>query len=398
MTRTVGRALALALMAGVLMVGPAPSSAGGGSRDPVDRATELQRQIGEASQAEADALGELDAIRARRAELDSTVGALEAQTAEARARLDAAEAELERVQGILTVLESQLNATTLKLIAAQEKTDAAAADLYVRAAGGGSSDLDVALEATDPREVLAARRYIGDVRDKQRAVIDERAEVIEDLEIKQGNLEKEKAHAEEIQAQVEEEHGAVLALLDEQRAARNDASAQEEAEAALVGDIQSQREQFEAELDELYRTSEEVRELLSGSSGAPLGTGQFLRPVPGAIVSGFGPRVHPILGTTRVHTGLDMAAAYGEPIRAADTGVVVMAGWNGGYGNCVIIDHGAGLATLYAHQSELAVTVGQRVTRGEVIGYVGSTGLSTGPHLHFEVRVNGTPVDPTQYL
>jgi murein DD-endopeptidase MepM/ murein hydrolase activator NlpD len=390
--------VALALLAGVLTAAAAPGAARGGGSDPVDRATELQRQIGEASQAETDALGELDAIRARRAELDATVGVLEAQTAEARARLEVAEADLARVQGILTVLEGQLNATTLRLIAAQERTDAAAAELYVRAAGGGSSDLDVALEASDPRELLAARRYIGDVRDRQRAAIDERAEVIEDLEIKQENLEEEKARAEQIQAHVQEQHGAVLALLDRQRAARDGAAAQEQAEQAQIADIKANREAYEAELEQLAQTSEEVRQLLSGSTTGPLGSGQLLRPVPGGVVSPFGPRLHPILGYTRVHTGVDLAAASGEPIRAADTGIVVMAGWNGGYGNCVIIDHGGGLATLYAHQSRVAVSVGDRVTRGQVIGYVGSTGLSTGPHLHFEVRINGNPVDPVPYL
>jgi murein DD-endopeptidase MepM/ murein hydrolase activator NlpD len=397
-TRKLGRALALALAAGVLFVGQPPGEAGEESSDPVERYTELQRQIGEASQAEAEALGELDAIRARKAELDSAVGALEVQTAEARARLDAAEAELARVQGVLAILEIQLAETNAELLVAQSRANHAAADMYVRAAGGGADDLNVALEAAEPHEVLAAQRYLGDIQEQQRDVVDERAEVIEDLQIREAALEEERAKAEEVQAQVEEEHGAVLALLEQQRAARADAAAEEDAEATLVADIKSQRERFEAELDELERTSQEVQEFLQGSTGEALGTGQFLRPVPGAIVSGFGPRVHPILGTTRIHTGIDMAASYGEPIKAADTGNVVMAGWNGGYGNCVIIDHGAGFATLYAHQSELAVSVGQNVTRGQVIGYVGSTGFSTGPHLHFEVRVNGTPVDPVQYL
>jgi murein DD-endopeptidase MepM/ murein hydrolase activator NlpD len=401
-TRKLGRAFALALAAGVLFVGSLPSDAQEESGDPVERYTELQRQIGEASQAETAALGELDAVRARKAELDSAVGALEVQTAEARARLEAAEAELARVQGVLAILETQLAETNAELLVAQSRANAAAADMYVRAAGGGTDDLNVALEASQPHEVLAAQRYLGDIQEQQRDVVDERAEVIEDLEIREAAVEEERAKAEEVQAQVEEEHGAVLALLEQQRAARADAAAEEDAEAALVADIRSQRERFEAELKELEQTSQEVQDFLAPSSGTTsgevLGTGQFLRPVPGAIISGFGPRVHPILGTTRIHTGVDMAASYGEPIKAADTGNVVMAGWNGGYGNCVIIDHGAGFATLYAHQSEMAVSVGQSVTRGEVIGYVGSTGFSTGPHLHFEVRVNGTPVDPVQYL
>jgi murein DD-endopeptidase MepM/ murein hydrolase activator NlpD len=122
------------------------------------------------------------------------------------------------------------------------------------------------------------------------------------------------------------------------------------------------------------------------------------RPVPGAITSGFGYRMHPIFHVRKLHTGVDMHAGMGESIKAAAAGTVVFAGWRGGYGKCVIIDHGGGLATLYAHQSEILVSVGQVVKRGVVIGKVGSTGYSTGPHLHFEVRVNGTPVDPVGYL
>jgi murein DD-endopeptidase MepM/ murein hydrolase activator NlpD len=116
------------------------------------------------------------------------------------------------------------------------------------------------------------------------------------------------------------------------------------------------------------------------------------------IVSPYGYRVHPIYGNVRLHTGDDLDADSGDPIRAAGTGTVVSAGWLGGYGNATIVDHGGGLATLYAHQSALLVTEGERVVKGQVIGRVGCTGSCTGPHLHYEVRINGNPVDPAPYL
>jgi murein DD-endopeptidase MepM/ murein hydrolase activator NlpD len=116
------------------------------------------------------------------------------------------------------------------------------------------------------------------------------------------------------------------------------------------------------------------------------------------VTSGYGPRRHPIFGDERMHTGVDFGAAAGTPIRAAADGVVVWAGPRGGYGLTVIIDHGDSLATLYAHQEAVAVAEGRRVRRGEVVGYVGATGYATGPHLHFEVRVRGNPVDPLPYL
>jgi murein DD-endopeptidase MepM/ murein hydrolase activator NlpD len=115
-------------------------------------------------------------------------------------------------------------------------------------------------------------------------------------------------------------------------------------------------------------------------------------------VSPFGPRFHPILRYTRMHSGADMSGGSGTPIRACRAGNVVIAGSQGGYGNTVVIDHGGYMATLSAHQSRIAVENGQRVEAGDVIGYVGSTGMSTGPHLHFEVRLSGNPVDPASYL
>jgi murein DD-endopeptidase MepM/ murein hydrolase activator NlpD len=131
----------------------------------------------------------------------------------------------------------------------------------------------------------------------------------------------------------------------------------------------------------------------------PAANGLLGIPIPGAVITGgFGPRSDPFTGAAGFHPGVDFGARYGVPIEAAADGIVVWAGPNAGYGNCTIIDHGHDLATLYAHQSNIIVKVGDLVTRGEVIGQVGSTGYSTGPHLHFEVRVNGTPVNPVPYL
>jgi len=144
---------------------------------------------------------------------------------------------------------------------------------------------------------------------------------------------------------------------------------------------------------------------LGGTTGAAssVGTGssRLLRPVGGSVSSPFGERVHPVTGKHKHHDGVDLSAAEGTPIRAAEEGVVSFAGRQGGYGNVVIVDHagpGGGFQTVYAHQSHIGVTQGERVARGAVIGAVGSTGVSTGPHLHFEVRQGGKAVDPLPYL
>ena len=132
-------------------------------------------------------------------------------------------------------------------------------------------------------------------------------------------------------------------------------------------------------------------------------SGPFVRPAglpvrTNAISSSFGTRWHPLMGGYRFHAGIDLAAAMGAPIFATSSGTVAAAGWCGGYGNCVTIDHGDGCFTLYGHLSRVDVATGQRVGSGQALGLVGSTGNSTGPHLHYEVRINGRPVDPGPYL
>ena len=131
---------------------------------------------------------------------------------------------------------------------------------------------------------------------------------------------------------------------------------------------------------------------------APTGSGTLTLPVAGPVTSPFGARTSPTTGAQEFHEGIDIGAAQGTPIRAAASGTVTFAGQMSGYGNVVIVQHAAGLQTRYAHQSAMSVTAGQTVAAGDVIGAVGATGEATGPHLHFEVRLNGVAVDPAPYL
>jgi murein DD-endopeptidase MepM/ murein hydrolase activator NlpD len=131
---------------------------------------------------------------------------------------------------------------------------------------------------------------------------------------------------------------------------------------------------------------------------ALMGSGTLTLPVAGPVTSPFGARTSPTTGAQEFHQGIDIGAAQGTPIRAAASGTVTFAGQMSGYGNVVILSHAGGLETRYAHQSAMSVTAGQTVAAGEVIGAVGATGEATGPHLHFEVRLNGVAVDPVPYL
>jgi murein DD-endopeptidase MepM/ murein hydrolase activator NlpD len=168
----------------------------------------------------------------------------------------------------------------------------------------------------------------------------------------------------------------------------------------FLQELRETESETQQQLDELERESNAIEAELRKYYGSPEGTrvpayrGRFRLPVAGRITSGFGNRFHPILHRTKLHTGLDIAAPTGTPIHAAGPGRVIYSGYRGGYGNCIIIDHGGGIATLYGHCSRLTVGVGANVQAGDVIAAVGSTGFSTGPHCHWEVRVNGTPVNP----
>jgi len=169
----------------------------------------------------------------------------------------------------------------------------------------------------------------------------------------------------------------------------------------LLEHVQAERASEEAAIRELQaesvRIAEIIRRTAQGSNTGPVPTlraGALRWPVPGAISSGYGWRIHPIFHTREFHTGIDIAAPYGTPIRAARDGTVIFNGWMRGYGMLVILDHGNGLSTTYAHLSSSSVRVGERVKRGEVIANIGSTGWSTGPHLFFEVREDGQPVNP----
>ncbi|HIK24751.1 MAG: peptidoglycan DD-metalloendopeptidase family protein [Thermosynechococcus sp. Uc] len=173
----------------------------------------------------------------------------------------------------------------------------------------------------------------------------------------------------------------------------------------LIARLRSDRQALASIEAQLAHDSAAIQQLIHQRLGyVPRGlpplprSGRLAYPVQAPLTSPFGWRIHPILGTERFHSGVDFGADFGTLISAAEAGTVIFAGWSGGYGQTVILDHGGGMTTLYAHAQRLLVREGQFVQQGQPIAEVGSTGLSTGPHLHFEVRLNGEPTDPLAYL
>lgn len=223
------------------------------------------------------------------------------------------------------------------------------------------------------------------------------------------NLELAKQKAVRIarlKAQVETEKMALSSSIDDMTIRKKQIKSAINSNAAMIQKLKTDRAAFEKSERELARQSQIIEGMIrkNDKTNPPIvaAKGKFLRPCGGRITSYFGYRIHPIFKSRIYHSGVDIGVPSGTPIRAANSGKVIYTGWNGGYGKVVIIDHGrfAGkpTSTLYAHQSRIAVSNGQTVKKGQVIGYVGSTGYSTGPHLHFEVRINGRPVNPLNYI
>jgi len=217
---------------------------------------------------------------------------------------------------------------------------------------------------------------------------------------------KEKARQiARLRSQVESEKRILATTIDDMNYQKKQIKSALVANANMIYKLKNDRATYERTERELARQSQIIAGMISKStknSTVSSATGAFIRPCPGSISSEFGYRVHPIFKTTKYHSGIDIAAPMGTPIRASNSGKVIFVGWQNGYGKTIIIDHGRvngkPTTTLYAHQSRYAVGNNQTVTKGQVIGYVGSTGYSTGPHCHFEVRVNGKPVSPWNYI
>jgi len=318
---------------------------------------------------------------------------------QATSRLDALEDNIQATAAQVSRNEEQLAiaAQTLKVLQAdlaiaeqlfQDQQFATIARLRFLQRQQGSRGWAVLLHSQNLNDFLDRRRQLKLVYESDRSILDDLKTKADDLAQRRQTVEQQKNE---------------IALLTQQLLAQKEEyEAQAQEQTVLVGRLQQDQQALEAAESQLERDSRNIailiQQRLAAAQGPVQGTGQMVFPVNARITSRFGTRVHPILGYRRFHAGIDFGASTGAPIWAADSGQVIFAGWYGGYGRSVIINHGGGLTTLYGHTSQVYVSEGQMVQRGQAIAAVGSTGLSTGPHLHFEVRQNGNPVNPMGYL
>jgi murein DD-endopeptidase MepM/ murein hydrolase activator NlpD len=371
-----------------------------------------------------------DTIVDQKASVDARIGTLggrvesvRAQEASARARLNAVSrqirvltAQVGDVSAQLTPLERDLslrrvrlhridalyNVQTRRLALLRTQHAIALRRLANRLIGLYEQDppdtLSLFLSSASFSDLLDAVDYLGRIAEEDRHIADRvgaaKRRVYAQREQTRATRVQQRREARVIALRVSQ----ARALRDRLAASRNELLGVRDAHARSLAALTQRERDDLAEIDALQAVSAtlaakiQAAQAAAGTSdGSPSAAG-LIWPVNGPVTSPFGMR------WGRMHEGIDIGVPAGTPIRAAAAGTIIYAGWLGGYGNLVAIDHGNGLSTAYGHQSSIAVGYGQTVAQGQVIGYVGSTGHSTGPHLHFEVRVNGAPVDPLGYL
>ena len=270
--------------------------------------------------------------------------------------------------------------------------------------------LEIIFDSTSFSDMLARIDFVADImRSDENAYNDliearnETEAAKEALEETRAEMDEEKEYLEvkeaELLEQLEEAHELILKM-------EEDIETERELRALVVAQEELVQREINAAVAELARQQELERQrrlaaqqaAAGAGSGTVTGTGQLMWPVGGPVTSGFGVRRHPVFGDMRMHSGIDIGASHGVAVVAADGGTVITSSYNSSYGNYVVISHGGGMTTLYAHLSSRSVGVGASVSKGQQVGLIGSTGISTGPHLHFEVMVQGSRVNPLNHL
>jgi len=375
------------------------------------------------SQAEIDALKrQKEELLERKGEKQAEVDALreeENRVVELKLALDERNAltieQMELVSEELQLCEDMIKQKEKELDEARE-LEAEQLERYqsrVRAMeeNGSYNFLALLLNADGFSGLLTAIDDIQEIMEYDRQLEDMYIAARENTEQVYADYLKTKAELEERQVELKAEQAELEAQLGETILLMEEIKARLGSEAELLDQLNAQVEATQNEIDSMVAELEAIRQQQAaaggGGGGGSVGggsvssAGDFSWPCPGVtyITSRYGPRYHPVTGNFQsTHTGLDIGASYGSAISCAAAGTVSFSGVKGGYGNCVMVDHGGGYYTLYAHMSSIAVSKGQAVSSGTTIGYVGDTGIVSGPHLHFEIRINGATVDPAPYF
>ncbi|THV42000.1 M23 family metallopeptidase [Glycomyces buryatensis] len=399
------------LLAALLIAGAASSPVWAASQSELDR---VEREKAEMAAQLEDASDEVRAAGATLAETEARLPGAEDAIDVAEGRVAAAETEAAQAQReadaaaeALAEAEAEYEEAAAAVEAARE---ARASTIRATYQGAELITLDAILASGEPARAVEGLTYLEFLNESK-------YQAVEEITLQRRIASNAEGTAAVAEAEAAEAEVAAEAALAQAETRAAEAQAARDEVNRLIGDradalavAESAESEAQSEYEELEAESQRLADALrnadsgssggsdSGGSSSGGGGGGWVVPVSGWKSSDFGWRTHPIYGTSRFHGGTDFAAGSGTTIHAADSGTVVYAGWNGGYGNLTCIGHGGGVTSCYAHQSAIWVSNGEHVGRDEGIGAVGSTGASTGAHLHFEVRVNGERVNPLGYL
>ena len=374
--KRLGVLLAAAFTAGSLWLTPVSAS----EQDELENELAvLQQRAYEAQQRAETVSREMENVAAEIQVIDEEVAVASDDYRRVKKLLDITETNIESIEADLAEKTEQLSerASILKK---------RVRDIYMH---GQISYIDVLFGAEDFRDLSTRmdlwKKIIRQDYELIKTIIAQRTAILEAKE----KLETEQGHQKLLVDIAEKREASIVERRNRKQ--------------AIMDNLEMEREAADRAYEESLAASREVEYLIrqrqgSGSSASAVGPGGMSWPLIGEITSQYGWRVHPIWGDSRYHSGMDIAGDYCDEIRAAAAGEVIHSGWISGYGYTIIIDHGGSLTTLYGHNEALNVGVGQHVERGDVIAYCGSTGNSTGPHCHFEVRIDGELTDPEAYL
>ena len=353
------------------------------SDDLKDKLTSLEDQKAAVKKELDELQTQVDSTEKTRAALESEISLTKEQIATVEAYIDRLQSQIDVKTGELGVAEDNLS----------EKEDDFAQTVRTTYEAGDASYLQILLNSSSFSNMLSRMEIISQLMEHNQKVVAEYTAAKEDIEEKRDDLQntqdEQKNYQENLNykadelAQSEAEQAALLESLSSYQATKKSEWEKIESDMASVN-------------NQIAQLSRQEAAAANGGSGASYYSGTFTWPLPGYTnnSSAYGWRIHPIYGTRKFHAGEDIPAPGGTPIVAAASGTVTTAGWVSGYGNYTVINHGGGVMTAYGHQSAIQVSVGQTVSAGEQIGLVGTTGNSTGNHLHFEVYINGSTVNP----
>jgi len=320
--------------------------------------------------------------------------------------------EIDNINSIIAYYDVLIREKEYEVFLAQRREDAQLERYRNRVRdmeeNGIISYLEIIFDSTSFSDMLARIDFVADIMRADESAYNDLIKAKNETEAAKNSLEQTRAEIDEEKVNLEEKEAELYEQLEEAseliKRMEADIDTERELRAIVIAEEERVQREITAAVAELARQQELERQRLreqqrtSGSSGHVTGTGELMWPAQGSVTSGFGVRPHPVFRDFRQHSGIDIGASHGANVVAADSGTVITSTFNSSYGNYIVISHGNGIATLYAHLSSRQVSVGAEVTKGQVIGLIGSTGISTGPHLHFEVHVNGSRVNPLSRL